>query len=576
MKKLILSLSLLFVGSQAMSQIIFSVEAPASISGAYTFSGNDDGSSWGLASLAGVQVIDTVVIVDDGTPGTNAQGNPIAYEGCNALTNNLTGKIAMVYRNTCGFGVKALNAQNAGAIAVIIVNREEAIINMNGGTEGASVTIPVVFVTASTGLAMRQQIDAGTKVVAFIGDKTGFFANDFSIYDNRSLRANVGAIPSAIAQDATQFNVPIGTWAYNFGQNAQTGVRMTADVSRNGTSVFSQTTTGVSLPVGDSVYLTTPNFSLATYPIGDYELKYTVISNATDEYLGDNEVISKFSITTDLWSLARLDTTATKIVAADNFYRSNTLPANSFKPCVVLNSANASSLTMQGLYFGGVVVGVADTATVNVNNQFLTASLSRWDDADKGTTTATYTSVLEVATGDFSYVTESPDSTIYIPFTNAYTMIDNVSYLACVQINEPKLFTPFADKDFYDENILQNDVTRFPVFADNAPVAAGVGFGIPASIAAKITSALAVNENTIETSTFPNPTKDVITVKVNASGSALLNVTDLAGRIVSTENVKIVGGQFTTNVAGMSAGTYVFSLEFANGTSSRFNVVVAK
>ncbi|MCC6702092.1 MAG: hypothetical protein IT221_11240, partial [Fluviicola sp.] len=44
----------------------------------------------------------------------------------------------------------------------------------------------------------------------------------------------------------------------------------------------------------------------------------------------------------------------------------------------------------------------------------------------------------------------------------------------------------------------------------------------------------------------------------------------------SNGTVKINNGQFTTNVAGMNAGTYVFSLEFANGTSSRFNVVVTK
>ena len=61
------------------------------------------------------------MMVDDGLPETNAQGNPISAEGCNPLINNLTGKIAVIYRNTCEFGAKALNAQNAGAIGVIII-----------------------------------------------------------------------------------------------------------------------------------------------------------------------------------------------------------------------------------------------------------------------------------------------------------------------------------------------------------------------------------------------------------------------------------------------------------------------
>ena len=42
-----------------------------------------------------------IIIVDDGSTGTNAQGNPVSAEGCNPLINNLTGKIAVIYRNTC-------------------------------------------------------------------------------------------------------------------------------------------------------------------------------------------------------------------------------------------------------------------------------------------------------------------------------------------------------------------------------------------------------------------------------------------------------------------------------------------
>ena len=44
--------------------------------------------------------MDTLMFVDDGTPGSNPQGNPVAAEGCNPLVNNLTGKIAVIYRNT--------------------------------------------------------------------------------------------------------------------------------------------------------------------------------------------------------------------------------------------------------------------------------------------------------------------------------------------------------------------------------------------------------------------------------------------------------------------------------------------
>ena len=41
------------------------------------------------------------------------------------MINDLTGKIAVLYRNSCDFATKAWNAQVAGAVAVIVINRED-------------------------------------------------------------------------------------------------------------------------------------------------------------------------------------------------------------------------------------------------------------------------------------------------------------------------------------------------------------------------------------------------------------------------------------------------------------------
>ena len=73
----------------------------------------------------------------------------MSAEGCNPLINgvDVTGKIAVIYRNTCEFGTKALNAQNAGAVGVIIINRDPEVIEMGGGADGGSVTIPVVMLS---------------------------------------------------------------------------------------------------------------------------------------------------------------------------------------------------------------------------------------------------------------------------------------------------------------------------------------------------------------------------------------------------------------------------------------------
>lgn len=49
--------------------------------------------------------------------GQLIQANPI--DACAAIQNNVTGKVVLVRRGTCGFQDKVLNAQTVGAIAVI-------------------------------------------------------------------------------------------------------------------------------------------------------------------------------------------------------------------------------------------------------------------------------------------------------------------------------------------------------------------------------------------------------------------------------------------------------------------------
>jgi len=71
---------------------------------------------------------------------------------CDTIINDYTGKIVVLSRGDCEFGRKALWAQFAGAIGVIVVNHnltptEDACtrINMGAGAFGAGVTIPMVF-----------------------------------------------------------------------------------------------------------------------------------------------------------------------------------------------------------------------------------------------------------------------------------------------------------------------------------------------------------------------------------------------------------------------------------------------
>ena len=87
MKTIFCTLSFCLLSVLTFGQVSFSVTAPASIAGGYNFTSNGDGTNWGLANLLDPMdaVMDTLKLVEDGTPGLNAQGIPFSNEGCGTL-----------------------------------------------------------------------------------------------------------------------------------------------------------------------------------------------------------------------------------------------------------------------------------------------------------------------------------------------------------------------------------------------------------------------------------------------------------------------------------------------------------
>lgn len=101
-----------------------------------------------------------VVLADDGT------GTP--SDACEAIQNNLNGKVALVDRGGCSFVTKALNAEAAGAKGVIVANNLPAGLPPMGGSSSA-VGIPSVGVSQATGDAFKAVLP-GNMVVKLIID----------------------------------------------------------------------------------------------------------------------------------------------------------------------------------------------------------------------------------------------------------------------------------------------------------------------------------------------------------------------------------------------------------------------
>lgn len=137
------------------------VLAPDDVDGVYNYSSAFD-SNWAV-DVSAVSITANAVLVDAG----GANGNL----GCGALVNaaEVNGNIAVALRGTCQFSAKALNAQNAGALALVIINNAPGIQAMAAGDVGAQITIPVVMLSQEDGNLLLDDIEAGN-VLMFIGN----------------------------------------------------------------------------------------------------------------------------------------------------------------------------------------------------------------------------------------------------------------------------------------------------------------------------------------------------------------------------------------------------------------------
>jgi hypothetical protein len=594
MRKLLLTISAIALTYMSNAQVIVAGVSPQSIVANYTHTWAGPADGWGTPdfTIPGTFVQDTLQLADDGTTGLNAQGNPVSASGCTALApGSLAGKIAVVFRGdgttnpnagACEFGLKALNAEQAGAVAVIVVNRNpNEVINMGTGANGANVTIPVVCIDLLNGQALVAEMANGP-VVMFLGNKIGLYPNDLALNANEAFAPKGGMVHSLLAQNGTEFNFEVGASVTNQGNLAQNAISINAKITDpSGAIVYDNTINNLTMAAVDTAGIdiypgfanSFPAFSLATYSQGTYTLTYTADAGVADNYPNDNVIQFTFTMNDSLFSYSAIDP-VTNAMGASNFYRPNG-NTSSYSICTAINDPNASRVAVTGLYFAATTA-----ADVTLDGEEMLLSLYTWDDAFTDLNDANFPAnnawtLTEVASGNYNFPSDLQGDVVYGAFPSPIVLADNQRYLACVQTFNLQLYLGYGSQnytwntDFYLQPLFPNesDLDRFAVgFGSDLPSALGVGLVDKNSIGLG-------EESMIAGVAYPNPATDMVTISIEGDGVAQLTVTDVAGKVAMKNNLSLTAGKAEMNISNLEAGVYIFNVVLENGKTAQFNVV---
>ncbi len=120
-------------------------------------------------------------------------GGATTSEACVPPSNAaaMAGKIVILRRGNCDFVVKVKNAQNAGAVGVVVVdNLPNQLINMGGGD--ATITIPAIAITQALGNALISLMATQTVTVKFEAAGADPYINGDGDFDNNIIAHEYG------------------------------------------------------------------------------------------------------------------------------------------------------------------------------------------------------------------------------------------------------------------------------------------------------------------------------------------------------------------------------------------------
>lgn len=604
MKKVILFCFIYLLATALIAQSVV-VNSPASIAGSYQFG---TATGWSADLNSNVWTADAVSMMDMGTNTT---------DGCDTVTNKaaLAGKIVLVNRGICNFSLKALQAQDWGAVGCIIVNNTPngGVAGMGAGTYGASIRadFPVVMISFEDGAKIRAEMANGAVNIS-IGNIR--FDHDVATNNRDGIcHAPYGAFPGGFVRNAGDFVMTPGSDVINKGRNIEEGGKVNAVVTFEPTGgsaseIYNATSDGSLVIEVDSTRSAFLNpFDLAGKVPGNSTGKgtitYKVSSNSTDQSIFDNTGISEFYLTSNIISKARLQTNLRDPFATSSYRRSD--------------GTNAEYLTGIKIPYGSgckidsVLFFMTVSAPATLAGLTPEAILYGWDDADgDGAATNAEVSFLALGTQTFDAAETRSGAVVRIPLEDfntgdaGYTIpADNLRFFVGVRYTGSELpFFGFDEgMDFNCNNLI---LTQAGAMTDgDLPYIGITGYdpntGVPdmenasflfTGLRAGLSASLVMSGNCIvannqlpdyeaQLNLFPTPTKNELNVevKLNETSSRLVyNIIDQSGRILYYEVDESTSDEFKTklDVQNFKSGQYYLQILTDKGLKQKTFTVI--
>lgn len=611
MKNIILLLTVLVISLNSYAQVIVnltSVPCNTSLEGVqgFTYAGELDGSStdWNTPNMYDVNnaVFGLLEMINDSTPGivtgigTPPLNNvPKSALGCDTLGNpsqDLSGKIAVIYRGTCNFSLKAYNAQKRGAIGVIIINHTGEPVAMTGGVLGVQVTIPIVMIDRVSGDDLYMALQScGNSITGFIGSKVGFYANDMGTSKADGLMPLNNTTPKDLAPNGTVFPLDLGFFAYNIGSSSQNGITASVTIVFNSSIIYNQTSLPLNFnaPIGNNVdtqFIDLGTYTPSYWGSGIYSVTYSL--NNLDDDITDNSSNYDFRITDSIfnrfYAKSRADNSSNPLFTNSySFDTSNT----EWDVCLHLKMRNYA------LSFESVKIVVS---SINSNSiEVIDLKFYEWNDTFVDLNSPpTFNNLVLIDSTQHVLTNLNQTERVELLGFSRLTNI-NQRYLFCVNSKSSNLKLGFDEEINYKAtaNHYQEPVSpirmRSTSGVDNWDFK-GKGYGVIPSISLDLTHidiepcnsppfpCVGLEEEVPENSIipYPNPATNLLTVPVRkkVEGKVLIEVFDLAGKLVLSENKTIGNEPLKLNVSSISNGAYLFKLSFANGMFDQFKVSV--